>query len=472
VEIVPAAIARQKLDEHESNVVFGARRILNMTKAPCAWPVGIVVLAVIAVVGCIAIDTNFGTSGYVMPSIVNYAGNPVIGDTAAVLVQSDGKIVLGATVGPTSAYQTQHDFAFLRFDGNGQPDTSFGTAGKAIVNLWGFPCAGGATACGSDDYMYAMVQQPDGKIFATGSSLHNYGGYSSYIGYARLNTDGTPDTTLFGTGHGYDYLDDLYYNMISAQSVAIQGDNKILVGGSWEHNQSPITLGGFITRLSPEGNRDLSFGTNGVVIETEMRGTIHMALQTDGKILLVGFALAGSGYKEVVTRYNADGSRDASFGVGGKAQFNYSYQGYTSNVLAQPDGKVIVVGEAYGKVYVSRLNGDGSPDTTYGTNGVGYSAETYGRPFNAVLAPGGRVLVVGYLYNGANAGQGAVWRFNAAGGIDDYDQGSMVYATDLIDWVKAVALQPTAGAPNFILGFTRPNQSQRLGLTRLLAAPQ
>ena len=102
-----------------------------------------------------------------------------------------------------------------------------------------------------------------------------------------------------------------------------------------------------------------------------------MAIQPDGKIVVVGYSVVGNTDFFTVVRYNVDGSLDTeSFG---QSAGNGQYTGYVTNtvgsgsseatgVAIQPDGKIVVVGYAGvqyvgNEVAIVRYNVDGSLDT-------------------------------------------------------------------------------------------------------------
>src|SRR5439155_25260046 len=120
-------------------------------------------------------------------------------------------------------------------------------------------------------------------------------------------------------------------------------------------------------------------GVDGVVIahtkpSEEFEGNLDFAVQADGKIVAAGFTPSASlpPYGAVVARYNPDGTLDSSFSLGGG-----SWQ--VSSLALQSDGKIIVVGSEYGgsgsseasetDFIVARYNSDGSPDTSFGSGG-------------------------------------------------------------------------------------------------------
>ena len=108
----------------------------------------------------------------------------------------------------------------------------------------------------------------------------------------------------------------------------------------------------------PQGSLDPTFGSGGKVTEGLPGGATAMALQDDGKIVLLG------GMK--LARYNPDGTIDANFGTGGTATvvFNAGLLDVADDVAIQPDGKIVVVGitrvGTQDDFAVARFNPDGT----------------------------------------------------------------------------------------------------------------
>ncbi len=104
-----------------------------------------------------------------------------------------------------------------------------------------------------------------------------------------------------------------------------------------------------------------------------------MALQPDGKIVMVGGRRGSPGLSFIVARYNADGSLDTTFGNNGwvSTTFVNSNEGATS-VAIQPDGKIVVGGNIHSlaDIGIARFNSNGSLDTSFDGDGkvtVGFS---------------------------------------------------------------------------------------------------
>ena len=100
-----------------------------------------------------------------------------------------------------------------------------------------------------------------------------------------------------------------------------------------------------------------------------------VALQADGKIVVAGYSFNGSNYDFAVARYNADGSLDTTFNGTGKVITAASAFSGASEIMSQTsarqsDGKIVVAGYANGAFAMTRYQADGSLDTSFGGTGI------------------------------------------------------------------------------------------------------
>jgi uncharacterized delta-60 repeat protein len=102
------------------------------------------------------------------------------------------------------------------------------------------------------------------------------------------------------------------------------------------------------------------------------------AVQADGKVVVAGLAMGIS--ELLVARFDADGTLDSSFGTSGRALVAMSGQVTTVQAIAiQPDGKIVVGGTLtkpnpdsilQAEFAATRLDADGTLDTSFGTGGT------------------------------------------------------------------------------------------------------
>jgi uncharacterized delta-60 repeat protein len=178
---------------------------------------------------------------------------------------------------------------------------------------------------------------------------------------------------------------------------------------------------------------DPTFDTDGKASTTAFGGDRSgMALQADGKIVMVG----GTFTDFVLARFNADGSPDTSFGVGGGRVITDMGSGLRQEealaVAIQPDGKIVVVGHTAidaappapdlpPTFAIARYNSDGSLDTSFGTGGR-VSGNVNGIARAVAIQPDGKIVLAGefelQLSNGTFVSDFTVARFNANGSLD------------------------------------------------------
>lgn len=185
------------------------------------------------------LDSTFGTGGL---DLIKFTGEGGWLYDAAIL--SNGNILVGGML------QQAAGFAVARLTSSGAIDTSFGTNGFASINP--DPSHPFFNTTGQ-----AMIVQPDGKILMTG--IANYNG----LPVARFNADGTADTSFNGTGVQLIPLSTFgsSYTTGVGQDLAVQADGKIIVTG---HVASPSFNDNWATaRLNADGSLDTSFNGTG-----------------------------------------------------------------------------------------------------------------------------------------------------------------------------------------------------------------
>ena len=165
-----------------------------------------------------------------------------------------------------------------------------------------------------------------------------------------------------------------------AKAVVVQSDGKIVVVGFLVVSNGRAFA---MSRYDAGGNLDATFGTAGLVTTDLGPGMQDegqaVALQADGKIVAAGFAGVGADGDFALVRYNADGSLDSSFGSGGIVTTDFfGASDAAHDVVIQPDGKIIAVGYTRDSnstdFALARYQGDGSLDTTFGSGGLVTSA--------------------------------------------------------------------------------------------------
>jgi len=291
-----------------------------------------------------ALDPSFGNDGM---TTINVVDGPET--TSDMIVLPDGSIVLAG-----GTYQQNEDrVSFLaKLDEHGQLDDSFGNAGVSINNL----------GTGSDDRYDRVAVQPDGKLLA---GTQNYGVYR-HLSNGSLDLD-------FGPGGG-----GRAWNRSSAAfGLASTSDGSAVFGGSFS-----LSIGSQdfdIYKLTPSGdNLDQNFGIRGVTsiaVTTGNDSILDIAIDSKGRIVVLGYIPRGAGVRSAVARLYPDGTPDPDFGVDGVQIVDVPNRSTRLRKIEfRPDGGILLSGEAtttgprYELIVVS-LHENGALDSGFAAQG-------------------------------------------------------------------------------------------------------
>lgn len=240
-------------------------------------------------------DGSYDPSFNATNSTPGYSG--INGEVDVIKAQPDGKILVGGPFAGAGVYTSKN---LVRFNTDGSADSTF------VVN-------GGANSGTGPSSVGDIALQPDGKIVIVGN-FTKYG-TTTVNHIARLNVDGSLDNT-FNTGTGCD-------NQI--QAITLQGDGRMIITG-WFHTFNGVARWN-VARLNNDGTLDASFVPKLPAVPSS-RVSCN-AVQQNGKVIIPANW----------TRLNADGSKDTSDWHNGV----YAGGGL-SDILVQPDGKIILGG--------------------------------------------------------------------------------------------------------------------------------
>jgi uncharacterized delta-60 repeat protein len=314
------------------------------------------------------------------------------GTIRAVVVQPDGKILIGGdftTLQPNGAASATTRNHIARLNPNGTLDVLFNPNANLAV--------------------YAIAVQADGKILVGGDFV-DFGNGTPSIGGKIRNSIARLDPT---TGAA-DSWDPNANNRVRA--IVVQADGKILAGGDFSF--ATPTIGGqtrnFIARLDPTTGLADSFNPNA-------NSTVRaIAVQADGKILAGGIftGIGGTGRNRIARLDPTTGAADT---------FNPNANNVVNAIVVQADGKILIGGIFSGansiggttmRNRIARLKTDGTLDTDFDPNA--------NNDVNviAVLADG-RILVGGAFTaltpnGGATVTRNCIARLDPTGATDSF----------------------------------------------------
>jgi uncharacterized delta-60 repeat protein len=396
-------------------------------------------------------------------------GSGVVGTVHALTLQPDGKVIVSGQFTSVNGLSRN---GIARMNADGSVDASFNPG------------------TGTNDTIYALKLQPDGKVLIGGT----FTAYNSIPRnrLARLSADGSLDPS-FNAGTGPNG---------PVRAIALQPDGKIVAGGMFtqvngvnrsniarlnargvlvptfnevigangpvhaivrQPNGRVVISGQFthydglpcnrIARLEADGRLDATFNSGAGADNHVMA----IQLQLDGKLLIGGWFTSYNGTPcNRLARLNTDGTIDTSFQVGAGPS-------HPVNVLAlQSDGRILVGGQfttfnGVPQYNIARLHSDGSLDTTF-NSGTGADA-----PVLAIgLEANGKVLIGGLFtsYNGTTRNR--IARLNPDGSLDS----GFAPGTGADSVVQTLVVQPD-GKVLFGGGFANYNGTPRRCIARV-----
>jgi uncharacterized delta-60 repeat protein len=329
-------------------------------------------------------DLSFGEQGKVSIKINN--NNSLLNSVTAL---PGGELFVTGT-----RYYNPTDCVVIKLDGTGKTDITFG--GNGITSIY---IEGGLSK------VTGLYKQTDGKLLCTGTEMD---GSSSKLAFARFAQDGSPDLS-FGNGGK------LVISSEGSEITAMQSDGKI-IAAYYSYDNSKLI------RFNTDGSPDGTFaGLLPPITGYSLTGITQLQVQGNDKILVVGLAYPmlpenfATGNCIVVFRFHRNGTLDTGFGTNGvflvpagqSTQFYGSARGfYDTEVMCRSDGKIIIAGSLmemppyfwYGlKVFLARLNPNGTLDNTFDSDGVIIGPVVYEPEINSILQPDNKILYNSYL---------------------------------------------------------------------------
>jgi uncharacterized delta-60 repeat protein len=281
-------------------------------------------------------DNSFGTGGKLALTNLKCMGQN------AVAIQADGKILVAGS-SPTGGTSL---LTVFRLNSNGSFDNSFGTNGVETMSV----------GTGQYTNYVHLALQPDGKIAICCSLVTVYVDHEEATAVVlRMNSNGGLDNT-FGTG-GIVSQSVGSQHYTTANCIALQNDNKIIVGGSYGTSSSQYT-NFLVMRFNPNGTLDNTFAGNGRagIAFSPTSGANGIAVQTNGDIIAGGFTQSSTDEDFALVRLLPNGTPDANFGSAGtgKVTTGFGYYDYLNAVTLQPDGKILAVGTSGNDMALAR----------------------------------------------------------------------------------------------------------------------
>ncbi|MGL5096179.1 MAG: hypothetical protein ACRDD1_11360, partial [Planctomycetia bacterium] len=331
-----------------------------------------------------ALDASFDGDGR---TAFEYSPGDAFVTADGLAVHSDGRFVVAGELRDLGS--TSGRFGVARLNTNGSIDNTFSSDGRVDFKI-----------TGGSDGARAVAALGDGKIVVVGRAANDFG-------VARLNADGSFDSTFGIQGRT---TVDLAAGMDVALGVAVQGDGKIVVGGTASVNGTTLFA---VARLMPNGAPDVTFdGEDGKTVVSFVFGPDEAStvlLSAEGRIHLVGQADSFGRRDFAAVRFSAD-NRSPEINTRVRPTIRRTSRGVS--VASLLTGRFTDADGNRGGIAVSGLTGSAFGRWQFSLND-GASWRTIGTVSSnrvLLLQPNARLRFV--LNRGQNARQ-AVIRYNA-----------------------------------------------------------
>ena len=322
------------------------------------------IVSVIVLCALVTVFFSCGKSGVSPAPIVR-------GDTVILPPSANNTFTYDSSFKSTSSFATM---------GAVQPDGKIiiaNTTQIARLNQDGTLDNGFTTGNATGGEFHSLALQKDGKVLM-GGSFTAYNGQSKAY-YIRLNANGSVD-------NGFTVLPLSFVSSlpkVDIKSIALQSDNKILLGGNFYYVVSDIN--GYTTgprqimRLGANGAYDSTFKHN---VKADFVSC--MRILSNGKMLVTGQAVNVEYFRTAITtntlktivKLNTDGSLDTSFKwptftFAMRSPYTY-LPAYGQTISVMDDGRILLGGRFQTTSTVAsddysglvRLKADGSIDNT------------------------------------------------------------------------------------------------------------
>jgi uncharacterized delta-60 repeat protein len=311
------------------------------------------------------LDRSFGSDGTTVLRLGSFVAHCY--DVAR---QSDGALVLAGGSGfePPESFYEEYDATLVRLQPDGRPDPAFGENGVVVRRTGRRPF---------EDVFLAVRIMSDGRIVAVGHEIEGDVGRALV---ARFDPDGHPDAS-FGDG-GRVTLDIGHVAQASGVVVRDDGRIVLVatiwvpgaVPGGFPGTDFHTDLA--LVGLQADGTPDAVVGGTGVRIidDAALEYALGLIPQSDGSVV-VGASVFDADrldYDVALSRYSPDGARDDSYGTSGRTVVDLGFLDYGAKLTPLPGDRLLVVSGSPG-IQMARFDADGHADPTFGTDGVARS---------------------------------------------------------------------------------------------------
>ena len=354
-----------------------------------------------------SLDPTFATGGK------SFAGFSLDDGFNAVALQPDGKIVAAGYV-KLGTDNSPSSMAVTRFTQSGALDAGFSGSGSTIL---------ARRSEAQTEIAYAVGIQPTGKILVAGISNGLY--IPVYSAVARLNPDGTQDSTFRGGGKFYE-------SSRSPKSIVVLPNGKFVLAGSYGNGGYGDETSHYIALYGVDGGLESETITQVGSIPSPGGGSFGggadcVKIDPTGIFWTSGTRINGNSSAMVLVRYSS------GIGPSGTVTIVPLYNG--GKIAFQPNGKLVGIGGGF----LARFDQTPALDPAFSGDGIADQPDDLRSP-NAIVCQGNGGILVG--------GQSSLGYFAVARVLSDPSPTVATCAPSAISSVAAV-LQGTVSPNGF-----------------------
>ncbi len=310
-------------------------------------------------------------------------------------------------------------------------DSSFATNGTLLYNMYNYPQT---YPVSFGNFYYSSYVHEEGDFIIAGR--HNNGGDNKYF-LSAFKHNGQQDTSLFNMGA---------YQGLFLHSSPSYSDNEViklikLHDGKFLIMTDQVIGNGLfqkilVSRLQSNGQIDSSFATNGILTtnlflmyNNDRRCSRDMFLVDNSKIVIIGHDTSfASSTKLKISRFNQDGSVDATYGTNGTYISTNDF--YIQNSFQNSSGEILMVGyNTYNQttIKIMKLNSTGNVDASFNAQTINIPgiSGTFQENISCIRQQtDGKYLITGNFFTWNYVWNSFIIRCNSDGSIDNTFNGN------------------------------------------------
>ncbi len=249
-------------------------------------------------------------------------------------------------------------------------------------------------------------------------------------------------------------------------SMAVQPDGRILVAGRCSNSGAPpFDFQMCAGRLSSSGILDPSYGNAGVFRLSEAGVTTstdaQLAMLPDGSLYMAGTCGDAPNQRPCIVRLTANGSKDTSFGTNGFVLGSNAFNGEVKALIVRKSGKLVVLGQCNLAICAAQYSANGTLEVGFRTTWGESAGFVTFLPNSIAEEANNRLVIAGTCFPGSGGIRGCAVRYYPLDGSSGGDPLALPYVWDTPDTSAGQALALHADGGWLLAGECTVNSVRR-----------